>query len=93
MKERPFLSHDGKSRIEQFDCAEGTGERFDVGQAGPVRDATIRFSPDAWLEKLIDGAQRAKSTPSQRSHWLRLAEIALERAGANQPCACGGALS
>ena len=93
MKQRPFLSHDGKSRLEQFDCAEGTGERFEVGQASPVRDATIRFSPDAWLEKLIDGAQRAKGTPSQRCQWLRLAEIALERAGAKDPRICGGPTS
>lgn len=84
MKEATFPSADKRSHIEQFDCAEGCGERFDVGQASPVRDATIRFSPDVWLERLIDGASRAgpTATPSQRVQWLRLAEIAMDNAGA-----------
>lgn len=81
MKEATFESADKRSRIEQFDCAEGCGERFDVGQASPVRDATIRFSAEQWLEKLIDGAERAKTTPELRAQWHRLADIALEKAG------------
>lgn len=84
MKERPFQSSDGQRWVSQFDCEEGTGEYFNVGAASPVRDATVRFSPDAWLEKLIDGAQRAKAFSSQRVQWLRLAEIAMDKAGAKE---------
>jgi hypothetical protein len=83
MKEAAFHAADGKARIEQFDDRDGTGERFEVGAASPVRDATVRFTPEEWLRKLIDGAQRGARTaaPTQRKLWLKLAEIALDNAG------------
>ncbi len=83
MKEAAFQAADGKARVEQFDDRHGTGERFEVGAASPVRDATVRFTPNEWLRKLIDGAQRGArtATPTQRKLWLRLAEVALDNAG------------